>query len=361
MPKPLKLIAANDTFSALLAFAEVLAERQAVFVTPPEVNGKLPEVHGLPDEVDDSVALIIESSGSTGVPKRIELSTAQLIQSANASAEYLGGHGQWLLALPINYIAGANVLIRSLVAETHPVMMNAQLPFTPEGFSRAASLMSGERRYTSLVPTQVSRLVAALSGDEMLLEQLKRFDRILIGGQAPNAEDLEVFDAHGIRYSVTYGATETAGGCVYDGVPLSGVRVEIVEGQIKLNDHLTGDLGELDEFGRLRVLGRRDRVINSGGLKISLDHLEATALKVSGVEAIAASALADAEWGQRVGLVYVGSPEVADDIALQLAEALGPAGKPVRVVRVDQLPRLANGKTDLLAVAKIFEELDFGR
>ena len=109
MTKPLKLVAANDPFSALIAVADALAGKVALFVTPPELNGLMPEVHGLPDSVDDSVAFIVETSGSTGTPKRVELSVAAALASAHASAKRLGGSGRWLLGLPINYVAGLNV------------------------------------------------------------------------------------------------------------------------------------------------------------------------------------------------------------------------------------------------------------
>lgn len=368
MSKPLKLVAANDTFGALLALGDALAGKQAVFVTPPELNGLMPEVHGLPDEVDDSVALIVESSGSTGSPKRIELSSAALLASAMASQARLGGAGQWLLALPINFVAGANVLIRSLVAETQPILMNTALPFTPEGFARAASMMTGERRYTSLVPTQIERLAKAVAIDEFLLAQLQRFDAILVGGQAPNPVTIESLRARGIRVIETYGMTETCGGCVYDGTPLDGVKVELVgESRIQISGSMlanefaadgafiTNDLGAFDADNRLRVLGRIDRVIASGGIKIALDRVEQLAALVPGVVELAAVAVGDAEWGQRVAIVYLGSPEVADNIAEALADTLGPAGKPVRVVRVDKIPRLGNSKPDLISIKQILE------
>ena len=366
MPKPLKLVAANDTVSALLALGEALAGNTAIFVTSPELNGLMPEVHGLPDEVADDVALIVESSGSTGTPKRIELSAAALLASANAAHERLGGQGQWLLALPINFVAGANVLIRSLVAETQPVIMNAALPFSAEGFARAASLMTGQRRYTSVVPTQLKRLADAIDFDDFLLAQLRRFDAILVGGQAADPGLLERLRAKGVRLVTTYGMTETCGGCVYDGVPLEGVAVELAgQNRIRISGptlanglsdgFLTNDLGQFDAEGRLQVLGRMDRVIASGGIKISLDRVEALAAQVRGVTGVAASALIDPTWGERVGIAYVGSPEVADTIAEALADTIGPAGKPVRVIRVDRLPMLQNGKPDLVSIAKLFE------
>jgi len=371
---PLKLVAANDTFGALVALGEVLAGNQAVFITAPEVNGKMPETFGLPDEVEPGVGLIVETSGSTGTPKRVTLSREAILASANASQIRLGGPGQWLLALPINFVAGANVLVRSLVADTQPVLMNTSVPFTAEAFARSAYLMTGSRRYTSLVPTQLARIAAAIddpfsaSGqNDFLLAQLRKFDAILVGGQAPQDEVIQMLTELGVKIVVTYGMTETCGGCVYDGVPLDGVQVELVGNRIQIagpvlaNDlgsqFLTSDLGEFDEYGKLNILGRIDRVIVSGGLKISLDRVEELARNVPGVVELAATAIADQEWGQRVGIVYLGSPEVADEIALALANDLGPAGKPIRVVRTDGVPRLPSGKHDLQAIKRLFEEL----
>ena len=362
----LKLVAANDTFGALIALGEMLAGKHAVFITAPEINGKTPEQHGLPAEVDDSVALIVETSGSTGVPKRIELSRDALVASATAAQERLGGPGQWLLALPTNYIAGSNVLIRSLVAETQPILMNTSVPFTAEAFGRAASLMTGQRRYTSLVPTQLNRLAQAVDEDPYLLSQLLKFDAILIGGQAPHPEVLQKLQTLGVRIVVTYGMTETCGGCVYNGVPLEGVAVDLRGGVIEISGSVlangfaptfvTNDLGEFDATGKLTVLGRADRVLISGGIKIALDRVEQILQNVNGVSDVAASPIKDVEWGERVGVIYVGSPEVADDMAAALANDLGPAGRPVRILRVDKLPKLFTGKPDLQAIKKLFEE-----
>jgi o-succinylbenzoate---CoA ligase len=380
---PLKLVAANDTFGALVALGEVLAANQAVFITAPEVNGKMPETFGLPEEVEVGTGLIVETSGSSGKPKRVTLSREALLASANAAQIRLGGPGQWLLALPINFVAGANVLIRSLVADTQPVLMNTSVPFTAEAFARSASLMTGARRYTSLVPTQLARIAAAINDpfspsgqNDFLLAQLRKFDAILVGGQAPQDEVIQRLTELGVKIIVTYGMTETCGGCIYDGVPLDGVTIDLVGSRIEISGKvlatniadesgvqeigdrfITSDLGEFDETGALRILGRIDRVIVSGGLKISLDRVEELARAVPGVAELAATAIADQEWGQRVGIVYLGSPEVADEIALALANDLGPAGKPIRVVRTDGVPKLPSGKHDLQAIKRLFEEL----
>jgi O-succinylbenzoic acid--CoA ligase len=104
------------------------------------------------------------------------------------------------------------------------------------------------------------------------------------------------------------------------------------------------------------ILGRADRVIISGGLKVSLDRVEYLGSELPGVQELSAVAISDQTWGERVGVCYVGSPEVADDLANQLADLLGPAGKPIRVIRVDKLPKLATSKIDTLSVSKLFSQ-----
>ena len=368
MSKPLKLVAANDPFGALLAVADALAGKIALFVTSAETNGLMAEVHGLPQDVDDSVAFIVETSGSTGAPKRVELSVAAAIAAAEASANRLGGSGQWLLALPINYVAGLNVLIRSAVAETQPVMMNTAVSFTAEAFVRHTSMLREEKKFTALVPTQLSRLAVAAEHDESVLNALRKYEAILVGGQGSSPQLLQSLRELDINVVETFGSAETFGGVVYDGVALDDVTVNINdEGRIEISSPtlanafrsqdkvVMSDIGELVD-GKLRVLGRADRVFISGAVKVSLDRVEAVARDVGGVVEVAATAIDDDEWGQRVAILYLGSPEVADEIAARLAAELGPAAKPLQIVRADRVPKLISGKHDLLAIKQLFEK-----
>ena len=365
MTKPLAVVPANDTVKALLVLADVIENKKAIFVSAPEINGVKPTIEQLPEEVPDTIACVVESSGSTGIPKRISISTAALLHAARAGQERLGPLGQWLLALPINFIAGQQVLIRSLLADQQPVIMNTSLPFTAEAFLRSALLMKNPIRYTSLVPTQLAKLVAEAEKDTVMLDTLKSFRAILVGGQLTPDELYDRALGLDLKVVLSYGMTETAGGCVYDGITLDGVRLKIApdsrllisgktlaEGQ---DDWIfTNDLAELSPDGKLKIIGRADRVIISGGLKLSLERVEYLGSLLPGVSEIAAVALEDQTWGQRVGIAYVGSPEVADDIANQLAHLLGPAGKPIRVIRVDKLPKLPTGKPDNRMVAELF-------
>jgi O-succinylbenzoic acid--CoA ligase len=356
----LRTLAANDVFGALQLMVEINEGSVAGFISQAEVNGYAPLVEGLPSEVSSNTALIVESSGSTGIPKRIELSLEALRHSAKASAARLGGEGQWLLALPVNFIAGANVLFRSVIADTQPILMNTQLPFTVEAFVRGASLMDQGNRFTSLVPAQLAKLAAAARDDAFVFSTLRKFSAILVGGQTPNMGDVLELRSRGIKVVVSYGMTETSGGCVYDGVPLDGVKVSLQSGLVEISgpvlanglgeSFLTNDLGQWVN-DRLEILGRADRVIVSGGLKLSLDHFEQRARELAGVEDLIALAL-DSAMGQSVGVIYVGS-ENADFGSL--SESISLAARPKRVVRVESLPRLSSGKPDLLAARRALE------
>ena len=134
MPKSLVVVPANETVKALQVMIDVLASKKAIFVCPPAINGVMPEFDATPEFVDDHIACVVESSGSTGAPKRISISLQALEHAATYGQERLGAAGQWLLALPINFIAGQQVLLRSVLADTQPVMMNTALPFTTEAF-----------------------------------------------------------------------------------------------------------------------------------------------------------------------------------------------------------------------------------
>ena len=317
--EPLKLDLSFDAVTALLALGDVL---------------------------DGNRNLVVESSGSTGTPKEIELTSAALNKAAIASATRLGGHGQWLLALPITYVAGAMVLVRSLMADSQPVVLNTNVPFTAEGFNRTASFMSAERRYTSLVPAQLERLAAELNTIPGLLQTLKRFTAILVGGQAAKAKTVDNLRAQGVNIVLTYGSAETAGGVVYDGIPLDGYDVTIeADGRIKIGDTVTNDLGEFVD-GKLVVKGRIDRVINSGGHKLSLESVEAWTNSQSGIGDAVAVATKHAEFGEAFVCFYTQTSDLPLDTS-RAALALGIVAKSGKWQRIEKLPTLSNGKPDL--------------
>lgn len=341
-------------------------------------------------EVADEVALVVETSGSTAAPKRVALSAAALVASAEATHDALGGQGQWLLALPGHYIAGAQVLVRSSLAGLDPVTV-PDGPFTAPGFAAAAATMlPGVPHYASLVPVQLARLVEGADRDPFVAAALRSFDAVLVGGQALGAELAERAEALGARIVRTYGSSETAGGCVYDGRPLDGVRLRVVDGEVQLGGptlargylgdpertaraflaergerwYRTGDLGELTAEGRLRIRGRADDVIVSGGVKVALGEVERAVRGLPGFAEAVVVAVADAEWGERPGVAVEAAAFAGlgdDAVQRQLAAlasavdaaGLPPAGRPVRLAALQAMPRLDSGKPDRKAVAAL--------
>ena len=330
-----------------------------------------------PGYVPKRVAVVIETSGSTGAPKRVMLATNALLAGAAASAVALGGAGQWLLALPVHYIAGVQVLVRSIAAETTPVVL-APGHFDPQKFRRLAETMTEPLRFTALVPVQLARLLDA-ADDPALLAVLRRFTAILVGGQAIRPELIARAESLDVRIVRTYGSSETAGGCVYNGVPIGDTLVRVVDGQLELSGSVlaegylddpartadrfllehgvrwyrTGDLGEVDELsGAVTVLGRADNVIISGGEKVSLDAVERIVRAYAEFEQAVVIGGEDAQWGQVPVVVVAGTVAVdLAGVAASVVALLGRAARPAGVVRVEAMPLLASGKPDRQALA----------
>ncbi|MDQ1085042.1 MULTISPECIES: AMP-binding protein [Microbacterium] len=338
----------------------------------------------LPDEVPAGTAAVVTTSGSTGVPKSVVISRNALISSAYATAARIG-EGAWLLAVPATYVAGVQVMVRALLADREPAVVAG--PFRPEPFAAAAlgmaSHIDGARvpTYTSLVPAQLQRLLDAAEGDGTVAQALRSFEAILIGGQALAPAVRERAASAGVRIVRTYGSSETSGGCVYDGIPLDGVGVRLVDGEVQLSGptlaegylgepartasvfsvdadgtrwYRTGDGGELTD-GVLSVTGRLDNVIVSGGVNVSLDRVEAAVRGIPGLEAAVVVPIPDAAWGQGSAVVVPGmaAVEEADVLArvrVVVAEAVGAPARPARVVGVTELPTLSSGKPDRAAL-----------
>ena len=326
--------------------------------------------------------LVVETSGSTGRPKRVVLSRRALLASADATHERLGGEGQWLLALPIAYVAGLQVAVRSLRAGFEPVEV------TDGDWSAALADTTAGRRYTSLVPTQLHRLL----DEPAALAALRALDAVLLGGGPIDAALRDRAEAEGVTVVATYGSSETSGGCVYDGVPLSGVEIVIdPDGRIRIGGPtlfdgydgdpaltaetlvdgwlVTSDLGSWDD-GRLRVLGRVDDVVVSGGLNVPTPRVAARLREHPAVAECQVLGVPDEEWGQRVVAFVRLVPGVESGGAVELAAlrawvAAGPGidrrWAPRQVIAVEAFPLLDNGKVDRLALRELADRLPVHR
>src|SRR6266487_6391582 len=308
--------------------------------------------------VAEGTAVVVGTSGSTGVPKGVELSAAALRHSARASLDRVGARAgeRWLCCLPATHVAGLAVLVRSLVSGTEPVLAERADAETVAAFGCA---------HVSLVPTQLQRLLQEAG------TPLAGLSSVLLGGAAAPAGLLDAAREAGVPVVTTYGMTETCGGCVYDGIPLDGVRAEVrddgriwISGPVLFSGYLrgprapadgwfrTGDLGALDAGGRLRVRGRADDVINTGGHKVVPGEVAAALQTCPGVRDAAVVGQPDPEWGERVVAVVVpadpGDPPAPELLRRHVRERLPRYAIPSRVVMVDVVPMLPSGKHDIV-------------
>lgn len=358
----------------------------------PYAAGQKPEQIGLGGQtvLPEDLGLVVSTSGTTGKPKQVLLSRENLRASAAATNAFLGRlpvpaqaggtaalspPARWALCLPAQHVAGTQVLVRSIVQGTEPLI--CALPDLPAH----AALLRG-RWYCSLVPAQV---VTALHSPE-LLHVLRCFAAILVGGGPIAAGTAAAAKAAGLRLVRTYGASETAGGCVYDGQPLPGVRVHFrpmpeheqnpsrggslpQSGRIGLSGPMvaSGYLGQSsfsegifwsDDFGflrdgRLEVLGRVDDAINSGGYKVSA-AVVSEALTALGCQEFQVLALPHEKWGEcvAVALTRRGSPKAytLGSLRAELSELLPAFARPQALLYLEDLPLRGLGKPDLAAL-----------
>ncbi|MEJ6490296.1 AMP-binding protein [Leucobacter sp. USCH14] len=335
-------------------------------------------------ELPEGTAVVVRTSGSSGTPKAVALSADALRASAEATAERFGGHGQWLVSLPTHLISGLQMLVRSELAGTQPVFFDGG--FDPAVFLEQAESLDADRRYVSLVPVQFARLVDHVEQDRAAADVLRRFDAVLVGGQTMSLSLRSRAHVLGVGLKRSYGMTETAGGCVYDGVEIGDTRVRIRAGEVQLAGsslalgyvgdaeladrvfvteegrdgipvrwYRTGDSGEL-LGGMLTVTGRLDRVIISGGVNVSLDEVERVVREQTGWENAVALGAPHPEWGERVSLVVdmqrdgAGERLTFERVREALRASLGPAAMPEWVTEMEEIPRLPGGKPDLAAI-----------
>ena len=340
----------------------------------------------LPEDVPDGVAVVVATSGSTGGAKRAMLTAESLVASATSTHEVLGGAGRWLLVLPAYHVAGLQVLVRSVVGGTTPEVLDLEGGFDVAGFARATERMAAaDRRYTALIPTQLTRLLDDPAG----IRALRAHDAVLVGGAATSAADRERARHAGVRIVTTYGMSETAGGCVYDGLPLPVSEVHIDNdhhvvlggatislgylGQPRLTADAfmvdsdgvrwfrTDDLGAFDDDGRLEIRGRADDLINTGGLKVAPGPVEDAIVRfVPGVLDAVVVGSAHVTWGEAVSAAVTlrrGAPTpTLRDARAALRGVVPDHALPHRLLVLDTIPQRGPGKPDRRALVAAFGE-----
>jgi O-succinylbenzoic acid--CoA ligase len=316
---------------------------------------------------EEGIALIVHTSGTGGVPKLVQFDRPAIDAAVASSALALEAlpHDGWLCCLPLAHVGGLLVLLRAVLLGA-PVTVHPR--FDPEA-------VAGERdaAFISLVPTMLVRLLDAGT-------DLSGFRAILVGGAAVPPELSQRARSAGANVIETYGLTESCGGVVYDGRPLPGTEVRIEgDGGIQLRGPTVmrgylgdaaateqafteggwlrpGDAGWIDADGRLRVAGRLDDLINTGGEKVWPGEVEAALEGHPGVAEVAVVGRSDPEWGQRVVAFVVpldpASPPSLDELRDHAARTL-PRHKAPRelVLYPEGLPRTPSGKVRRDALA----------
>jgi o-succinylbenzoate---CoA ligase len=315
-------------------------------------------------------ALVVFTSGTTWRPRGVRLTRANLEAAASASAEHLG-HGpddNWLLAMPLHHVGGLSILVRQIFTGGSVRLLAG---FEPRSFAAA---LRGGVTMASVVPTMLRRILG-----HGPFEALRA---VLVGGGPIPEGLLDQAAAVGLPVLPTYGMTETFGqvATLRPGSPLErkahplpGVEFRIEpDGRIAVRGaqvspgyvgepdrdnpwFVTSDLGTLDNEGALRILGRADTVIVTGGENVNPEAVEDVIRQHPGVEEVVVTGLPDDEWGRIVACVYEGD---AGDLTDWVSARLPGFMVPKRWVRVDALPKTAIGKPDRVAALRALRDGD---
>ena len=319
----------------------------ASFTASPLPNGR---------PMQDGDALVIASSGSTGSPKGIIHTHSSLLAGAQASASrlQLSANDHWLVCIPVSHVGGFSVIARA---------MHTSAALTLHPAFDAAAVEQAQKdgvTHTSLVATALSRIDTSL------------FRTILLGGSsAPDNLPNNII--------TTYGMTETGGGVVYNGQPLDNVEIKIVDAEIYLRCpmlmrayrddqtiseedgwYATGDIGEIDNNGKLSVHGRRSDMIITGGENVWPSVVENSLASHPIVNQVVVRGMPDTTWGQRV-VAYVvlndaaQTPEVKllSDLREHVKQTLPAFCAPQQIVVLAEIPRTSLGKVDVQALPSL--------
>jgi len=327
----------------------------------------------IPCKINDG--LIVCTSGSTGNPKAVEISSAAIKSAVQIVNSQFNAPASWLLAINPAFIGGFMVLARAIISEQNwEYGLDDNAKFSPDLFAGIAQTQIAKfgKVRTSLVSAQLAALVA-----QDHIEILKKFDAILVGGGQISPKQYQQLKNEGVNLIRTYGMTESSGGVVWDGKTLGEVKIRIEnpsqngagrisimspsnatcyhgssEGIKNLNETtfnqgwlLTQDIGTFQN-NELKVIGRSDDIVVSGGNNVSVHAVENVLRDQPGVDDAVVFAIPDEVWGTVIAAVVVGEAE-KNQLLLAVEKELGSPAKPRVIKFAHELPLLPNGKIDV--------------
>ncbi len=320
-----------------------------------------PEWNGLPSELAEFLNewfspnpyLTVHTSGSTGTPKELRVEKSRMINSALMTLSFLGlreGESA-LLCMPLKYIAGKMVVVRSLVGKLNLI------PFTPTG--HPLKDVTESPVFAAMIPMQVYNTLQVPEE----ASKLKGIKQLIIGGGAIDGKLESELRTFPNDVWSTYGMTETLSHVALRKLngkeasewytPLPHVQVKAsAEGTLIIHAPevcpdvlVTNDLVEFDPKGRFRILGRKDNTINTGGVKVQIEEVEA-ALKPHLPYPFLITSAPDEKFGERIVLLLEATDTAATTLAEKAIQTLPPYWRPKQVTGVKSIPLTETGKPD---------------
>ncbi len=347
------------------------------------VKGHAPEPRGLGtcDWPKNWRGRVMIPTGGTGGKVKFVIHSAETLQAAALGlrdalvARGLSPILHGVTCTPPWHVSGFMPAIRARVTGGRHLVIDGR--FNENTALPSVELPSLGTKIISLVPAQLSRLLARPDGEAWL----RTFDVILLGGSSVPAPLLAEIRTRRLPAFLTYGSTETAAACALcppekiwsgettRGAPLPGVTFAAnADGVVTIATEAlgigmwpdgplekpwaSGDRGDVAADGSVKISGRADRVIVTGGEKVDPARVEQALLSTGLIKDALVLGLLDATWGEIVTACVIG-PASTEAALRQACEALEPAARPRRYVFVPTMPTNASGKVDREAIAKL--------
>lgn len=312
----------------------------------------------------DRDVIIVQTSGSTGKPKSIAVSRQAMIESARRTIDFfnLKPEQSVLLCLPVTFIAGIMMVVRALVGNLNLIVVE------PSGFP--LQNINQHIDFAAFTPMQMMNELSAKDGSKLNL-----LKKVIIGGGAVNSQlsallmhqTFEAFETYGMTETLTHVALRRINGDQSQETfhPLPGVNVTIDQrGCLVLNvphisngEIITNDLAELQSDGSFYITGRVDNVINSGGIKIQPEKVEAVLSSIIQDEFYATS-VQHPSLGEQMVLVVNNVLVSPEKTFTKIGNALPRFLQPASLFYVDVFPKTKSGKINRMALKNLLIGLE---